>query len=89
MGVFLPVVQFLAFNGFRDRAEFPGDAPLKVEFLLSLLAQFPFGNKFGHIITPFAWREKLYHKGRMTTSVTIVFRFIMAVSEMQFNNQKT
>ena len=48
IGVFLAVVKFLAFNGFRNRAEFPGDAPLTVEFLLSFLAQLPLGNKPGH-----------------------------------------
>jgi hypothetical protein len=38
IGVFLAVIKFLAFKGFRNRAEFPGDAPLTVEFLLSSLA---------------------------------------------------
>ena len=37
--VFLSVIQFLAVNGFGNGAEIPGDPPLTVQFLLSLLAQ--------------------------------------------------
>ena len=48
IGVFLAVIQFLAFNGLCYRAELPGDASLTVEFFLSFLAQFPLGDKSGH-----------------------------------------
>ena len=66
MGVFLSVVQFPAFNGFRDRAERPGNAPLAVEFLLSFLAQFSLRDKSGHAHhLPSFGAGQLYHgKGR-------------------------
>ena len=41
-------IDFPAVNGLRDWAEVPGDAPLTVEFLLSLLAQFLLGDKLRH-----------------------------------------
>ena len=48
-GVFLAVINFPAFNGFRNRAEFPGDAPLTVDFLPGFLAQFPLRDKLRHL----------------------------------------
>lgn len=47
-GVSLSVIPFPAVNGFRNRAEIPGDAPLTVEFLLSLPAQLFLRNESGH-----------------------------------------
>jgi len=34
IGVPSAIIEFPVFNGFRYRAEFPDDAPLKVEFFL-------------------------------------------------------
>ena len=41
-------IDLFAVNGFRDRTEAPGNAPLTVEFLLSFLVQLLSGNKPGH-----------------------------------------
>ena len=69
IGVFLAVIKFLALNGFRNRAEFPGDAPLTVEFLLSFFAQLPFGDKLGHDHQlPSHGVGVLYHRLKMTAS---------------------
>ena len=46
--VFLSVIQFLAVNGFGNGAEIPGDPPLTVQFLLSLLAQLVLRDESGH-----------------------------------------
>jgi len=76
IGVFLAVIKFLAFNGFRNRAEFPGDAPLTVEFLLSFLAQLPLGNKLGHDHQlPSYGVDVLYHRRKRAAS-TVVLRLL-------------
>ena len=73
MGVLFAIVPFLAFNGFCDRAEAPGDAPLTVEFLLSFLAQFPPGNKSGHEHhLPFHGVSKLYHRSNQTATEDMI-----------------
>jgi hypothetical protein len=72
-GVFPAVIKFLAFNGFRNRAEFPGDAPLTVEFLLSFLAQLPFGNKLGHDHQlPSHGVDVLYHRRKRAASAVVL-----------------
>ena len=76
IGVFLAVIKLLAFNGFRNRAEFPGDAPLTVEFLLSFLAQLPFGNKPDHDHQlPSHGVDVLYHRRKRAASA-VVFRLL-------------
>ena len=47
-GASLSVIQFLAVNGLGNGAEIPRDAPLTVQFFLSLLAQFVLRDKSGH-----------------------------------------
>ena len=46
--VSLSVIKFLAVNGLGDGTEIPCDAPLTVQFLLSLLAQLILWDKSGH-----------------------------------------
>ena len=46
--VSLSVIQFLAVNGLGYGAEIPGDPPLTVQFLLSLLAQLVLRDQSGH-----------------------------------------
>jgi hypothetical protein len=48
MGAFFAVIQFSAFNGFGDRAEFPDNPPLTVQFLPGFFAQLLPGDKPGH-----------------------------------------
>ena len=76
IGVFLSVIPFSAFNGFGHRAEFPGNAPLTVEFLLSFLAQLPFGNKPGHghhSLLCMAWGDCIIHEEKQQANSRAIY----------------
>ena len=60
-------------SGKHNRAEFPGDAPLTVEFLLSFLAQLPFGNKLGHDHQlPSHGVDGLYHRWKRAANAVVL-----------------